>query len=225
MMGVGIIAVGGADVRTMLGRFLCAGIVLVATTVLVPSVSFATVNCTFSETDLRSVCTSDTDGDTVTRESFDEIPEPGDDAWVVIDVNDDEVDEFDVHVHFDDDHVVPLRWRVVGDLDHFELSTENLPDAGVFADLAGDINDPTDGRNSAAIANWLDLDYGGVVEGINTGSIVATSDGPNEYGLRVSNRSGHPDAVTRAINRGTIEARGTASRGNTAYRMKGLELR
>ena len=213
MMGVGIIAVAGADVRTLVGRFFYAGVVLVATAVLAPPPSVATVSCTFSETDLRSVCTGDTAGDTVTRESFDEFPGPDDDAWVVIDVNDDEVDEFDVHVHFDDDHVVPLRWRVVGDLDHFELSTENLPDAGVFVDLAGDINDPTDGRNSAAIANWLDLDYEGVVEGINTGSIVATSDGPNEYGLRVSNRSGHPDAVTRAINRGTIEARGTASRG------------
>ena len=212
-MGFGIIAVGGVDVRAVVGRLFCAGVVLMAAAVWTPPPSVATVDCTFSETALRSVCTSDTDGDTVTRASFDEFPEPDDDAWVVIDVNDDEVDEFDVHVHFDDDHVVPLRWRVVGDLDHFQLTTENLPDAGVIVELAGDINDPTDQRNSAAIANWLDLDYGGLVEGINTGSIVATSDGPNEYGLRVSNRSEHPNAVTRAVNKGTIETHGTASRG------------
>ena len=212
-MGFGIIAVGGVDVRAVVGRFFCAGVVLMATAVWTPPPSVATVDCTFSETALRSVCTSDTDGDTVTRESFDDFPEPDDDAWVVIDVQDDDVDVFDVHVHFDDDHEVPLRWRVAGDLNHFELSVENVADLDVIVDLSGDINDPTDERNSATIANWADPEHTGRVEGINSGSIRSTGDGPGAYGLRVSNRSVHSSAEAKAVNRGTIETFGTAARG------------
>ena len=211
VMGFGIIAVGGVDIRAVVGRVFCAGVVLTA--VWTPPPSVATVDCTFSETTLRSVCVSDTDGDTVTRDSFDEFPEPDDDAWVVIDVNDDEVDEFDVYVHFDDDHVVPLRWRVVGDLDHFDLSVENVADLDVIIDLSGDINDPTDERNSATIANRADADHTGRVEGINSGAIRSTGDGPGAYGLRVINRSVHASAEAKAVNRGMIETRGTAARG------------
>ena len=212
-MGFGIIAVGGVDVRAVVGRLFCAGVVLMAAAVWTPPPSVATVDCTFSETALRSVCTSDTDGDTVTRESFDDFPEPDDDAWVVIDVQDDDVDVFDVHVHFDDDHEVPLRWRVAGDLNHFELSVENVADLDVIVDLSGDINDPTDERNSATIANWADADHTGRLEGINSGSIRSTGDGPGAYGLRVSNRSVHSSAEAKAVNRGTIETFGTAARG------------
>lgn len=201
------------DVRHIVGHFLCGGVLLVATTVLAPAFAGATVDCTFSEAELRSVCTSDTDGDTVTRDSFADFPEPDDDAWVVIDVNDDEVDVFDVHVHFDDDHETPLRWRIVGDLDEFQLSLENVADLDVIVELAGDINDPADQQNSAVIANWNDLDHTGRVEGINTGSIYSTGDGPTAYGLRVRSRSEHSAAEAKVVNRGTIETRGTAARG------------
>ncbi len=200
----------------MVGHFLCAVAVLVATIVLAPGSAVATVDCTFSATALRSVCTSDTDGDTVTRESFDDFPEPDDDAWVMIDVQDDGVDRFDVHVHFDDDHETPLRWRIVGDLDDFKLTLENVDDLDVFVELAGEINDRTDGRRSATVANWNDLDHTGRVEGINTGSIYSTGDGPDAYGLRVSNQSEHSAANARAVNRGTIETRGTAARAMLA---------
>ena len=217
MIGNGIIAIGAKEVGAKLRYFLRAGAFLAATVLLNPPLSMATAVCTFSEQDLRSVCTSDTDGETVTRDSFDEFPEPDGDAWVVIDVNDDEVDEFDVHVYFDDDHAVPLKWRVVGDLDHFDLSTENLPSAGVFVDLAGDINDPTPGRNSAAISSSSnDSDYTGPVVGTNSGSILATGDGPGAYGLSVRSRSEHGDAEARAVNKGTLETRGVASRGMQA---------
>ncbi|MCY4488317.1 MAG: hypothetical protein OXF11_14555 [Deltaproteobacteria bacterium] len=214
MIGTRIITITGEELAAKLGYFLRAGTFLIATVVLIPPLSMATVVCTFSERDLRSVCTSETDGDTVTRDSFDEFPEPDGDAWVVIDVNDDEVDEFDVHVYFDDDHLVPLKWRVVGDLDDFDLSTENLPSAGVFVDLAGDINDPTPRRHSAVISSSNnDSDYRGRLEGTNSGSILATGDGPSAYGLSVRNRSEHGDAEARALNKGTLETRGRGFRG------------
>ncbi len=224
MIEVGIIAVGGAVVRTMLGRFFCAGVVLVATAVVAPPLLVATVNCTFSETDLRVVCSSDTDGDTVTRDSFDQFPEPDEDAWVVIDVNDDEVDRFHTDVILDDDHEVPLRWRIVGDLDDFYLAVHNNTDIDVIIEFAGDIDDPTDGRHSARITSGFvfdtakesDPNYRGRVEGINSGSILSTGDGPTAYGLSVGNYSTHPDAEASAVNKGTIETRGTASRGMQA---------
>ena len=223
-MEIGIAGIRSVEIPSAVVRFFGVGLLFTASTLLAPSLSYSTADCTFSETDLRSVCTSDTDGDAVTRESFDEFPEPDDDAWVVIDVNDEEVDRFDVRVDIDDGHEVPQRWRVVGDLNDFYLSVENNPDIDVVIELAGDIDDPTDRRHSARInsgfvfneAKESDPDYRGSVVGINAGSIISTGDGPTAYGLSVGNYSTHPDAEASAVNKGTIETRGTASRGMQA---------
>ncbi|MCY4438761.1 MAG: hypothetical protein OXE53_00910 [Deltaproteobacteria bacterium] len=215
VMGVGDIAMGRMDVRHMVGHFLCGGVLLVATTVLAPAFAGATVDCTFSKAELRSVCTSDTDGDTVTRDSFDDFPEPDDDAWVVIDVNDDEVDVFDVHVHFDDDHVVPLRWEIVGDLDRFRLSLENLDDLDVFVELTGDVHHPPERTGDTVwIGNRSDPGHTGRIEGVNSGSIISVAESAD--GLLVVNDSEHRDAVASAVNRGTIETSGNRARGLAA---------
>ena len=216
MTKIRIAGIGPAEVRSTVVRFFCVSLLFSASAVLAPSASFATADCIRSEVDLRVACTSDTDGDTVTGESFEEgLPVP--DAWVVIDVNDEDVDSFDVHAVYVDDGEAPapLRWRVVGGLSDFEFTVEPT-DADVVVELAGEINDSTDGRNSATIANWNDVDHEGGVEGINSGSIVSTGDGPTAYGLRVFSRSEDPDATARAINTGTIETRGTAARAMQA---------
>ncbi len=199
---------------------------------LAPTHTSATVDCNWNlETDARLVCTSDTDGDTLTQEDIDNAPEfPGDvdPETYVVDVHDDGVDRVNLHLHFDDDDDDLTPWKFVGDLDGsgddgLRVTYENIPDSDVIGELAADIDVPTDGefgseasrRHGAVIANWSDSDFAGVIEVINTGSIRTTGDGRG-YAFRVDNNSEHADAEAIAVNKGTIETRGTAQRGMTA---------
>ncbi len=201
---------------------------------LAPTHTSATVDCNWNlETDARLVCTSDTDGDTLTQEDVPDLPSvPGNVVYetLVIDVHDDEVDRVDARVSFDaDDDDGSFSRKVEGDLDGsgedgLRLTFENLPDIiDVTVELAADIDVPTDGefgseasrRHGAVIANWSDSDFAGVIEVINTGSIRTTGDGRG-YAFRVDNNSEHADAEAIAVNKGTIETRGTAQRGMTA---------